>query len=111
LVLAALFPEQSKKERISICNPAIVHYTGAEKPWIPGSYHPWAWLYWESLDHTPFGNEVAREYGMTFGRRLRLLARWIRRHPKRLAGWNARIKRQAAPLPGADDDLDVSLAA
>lgn len=56
--------------------PRIVHFTGAEKPWIAGAYHPWSWLYWKALSHTPFRDETGG-----VGQRLRAWLRWQRRRP------------------------------
>jgi lipopolysaccharide biosynthesis glycosyltransferase len=64
--------------------PLIVHYTGAEKPWLPTGYHPWSWLYWESLARTPFFYEVARTYRVNVLMRLRLRLRWMRRRPRQI---------------------------
>jgi lipopolysaccharide biosynthesis glycosyltransferase len=60
---------------------AIVHYTGANKPWVVGAYHPWAWLYWRSLARTPFLGEVVRARGVGRLWRLRLWLRWLLRRP------------------------------
>jgi lipopolysaccharide biosynthesis glycosyltransferase len=72
--------------------PKIVHFTGPEKPWLASGYHPWAWIYWESLAHTPFFAQVARAQGVGRLARLRLWLRWLKRKPPaaRLVG--------AAPL-------------
>lgn len=58
--------------------PAIVHYTTEHKPWLPGTYHPYAWLYWRALRRTPFHGDVASRHGVGFRERARLLARWLR---------------------------------
>jgi lipopolysaccharide biosynthesis glycosyltransferase len=62
--------------RKSLRNLAILHYCGDQKPWLPVGYHPWAWLYWQSLARTPFRDEVVRKYGVSRLRRLRLWLRW-----------------------------------
>ncbi len=61
--------------------PAIVHYTGPEKPWNFDGYHPWAWLYWRNIKRTPFFDEVARDGKIGPLRRLRLWLRWLYRKP------------------------------
>ena len=63
-------------------SPAIVHFTGPDKPWKAGTYHPWHWLYWESLARTPFTKQVERAYGMTPLKRLKLRSRWMLRKPR-----------------------------
>ncbi|MBY0564330.1 MAG: glycosyltransferase family 8 protein [Hyphomonadaceae bacterium] len=62
--------------------PGIVHYTGPEKPWVRGAWHPWAWLYWENLRRTPFFAEVARASHIDSYDRLRMRLRWFRRGPR-----------------------------
>lgn len=74
---AKLPPEQ----RIDGRRPAIIHFTGREKPWIANAYHPWSWVYWQSLTRTPFAAEVAARQGVGSKERLKLLARWLRRWP------------------------------
>ncbi len=64
--------------------PRIVHYTGAEKPWLRSGDHPWAWLYWESLAHTPFFHAVASAQGFGWAQRLKLWLRWLKRRPRGL---------------------------
>ncbi len=61
--------------------PKIVHYTGGEKPWLRIGYHPWSWIYWESLSHTPYLDTVARVQKVTGLMRLKLWLRWMRRRP------------------------------
>jgi lipopolysaccharide biosynthesis glycosyltransferase len=60
---------------------ALVHYSGDQKPWRPDAYHPWAWLYWDTLRHTPFMREVAARNGITLPHLLRLRLRWLLRRP------------------------------
>lgn len=60
---------------------ALVHYTGDQKPWRPDAYHPWAWLYWDTLRRTPFMREVAERNGITLRHLLRLRLRWLLRRP------------------------------
>jgi lipopolysaccharide biosynthesis glycosyltransferase len=59
--------------------PAIIHYTGPEKPWLAEGYHPWSWLYWESLARTPFRDEVARQQCIGPMKRFMLWQRYLRR--------------------------------
>lgn len=61
---------------------SIVHYSGANKPWLPGTYHPWAWLYWKYLALTPYFDEVVKTYQVGRGWRLRLWLRWQLRRPR-----------------------------
>lgn len=61
--------------------PQLVHFIGMEKPWMPGVWHPWAWLYWENLVRTPFAEDVARQFGMNFYQLMRLRLRWWIKRP------------------------------
>jgi lipopolysaccharide biosynthesis glycosyltransferase len=65
--------------RDSLRHLAIVHYSGDQKPWLSIGYHPWAWLYWQSLARTPFCEEVIRKYRIGLLHRLRLWLRWLMR--------------------------------
>lgn len=56
-------------------SPKIIHFTGAEKPWLAASYHPWSWLYWRNLRRTPFMRSVQREQGVNQLAQARL---WLR---------------------------------
>jgi lipopolysaccharide biosynthesis glycosyltransferase len=69
------------EKRIDGRKPAIIHFTGGDKPWISGSYHPWSHAYWLSLKRTPFLDEVAAAQGVTSKERLKLLVRHLRRWP------------------------------
>jgi lipopolysaccharide biosynthesis glycosyltransferase len=62
--------------------PAVVHYTGSQKPWRRGCYHPWSWLYWNSLSRTPFFAEVIKREGVSLLDRVRMFLRWVRRRPR-----------------------------
>ncbi len=66
--------------------PAIVHYTGPEKPWLRNAWHPWSWLYWDNLARTPFFKKVSREQGVGLKDRLRLWLRWLRRRNLKSVG-------------------------
>jgi lipopolysaccharide biosynthesis glycosyltransferase len=79
VVYDAVAPNATAELRRIVKSPTIVHYTGAHKPWLPDAYHPWAWLYWDSLSRTPFLNEVARDYGINGYQRFRLWLRWLLR--------------------------------
>jgi len=61
--------------------PAMVHFIGVEKPWMPNIWHPWAWMYWMALERTPFRREVAATYKMDAYQLMRLRARWWLRKP------------------------------
>lgn len=61
--------------------PAIVHFTTEHKPWLPGAYNPYAWLYWRNLLRTPFRERVEATYGVNLRQQLRLFARWGKRWP------------------------------
>lgn len=63
--------------------PGIVHFMGPAKPWMPETWHPWSWAYWENLQRTPFLQEVAHKFGMSAYKRFRLHLRWLRRGPGR----------------------------
>ena len=83
MVINAMGQNCPEQNRFGAEGPALVHFTGAEKPWLPGAYHPWAWLYWESLGRTPFVNEVVRVHGVRVYERLRHWLRWQYRRPVR----------------------------
>lgn len=57
---------------------AVIHFTGADKPWLPGAYHPWAWSYWAHLLRTPYALRVKRSFGMSTLELARICARWAR---------------------------------
>jgi len=61
--------------------PGIIHFTTEHKPWLPGTYTPYAWLYWRSLMRTPFREQVEATYGVDRRAQLRMLARYARRWP------------------------------
>lgn len=62
--------------------PSIVHYTTEHKPWLPGTYHPYAWLYWKALGKTAFHGDVVARHGCSMRERIRLFARWMRARNK-----------------------------
>jgi lipopolysaccharide biosynthesis glycosyltransferase len=62
--------------------PAIVHFIGLEKPWLPNKWHPWAWIYWQASARTPFARDVARDNGMNLYQMLKLRLRWWLRQPQ-----------------------------
>jgi lipopolysaccharide biosynthesis glycosyltransferase len=70
-------------------NLNLVHFIGFEKPWMPGVWHPWAWLYWDNLARTPFAKDVAREFGMNFRQFMRLRLRWWIKRPRLGIRWIA----------------------
>lgn len=62
--------------------PRLIHYIGMEKPWMRDVWHPWAWLYWENLNRTPFAGDVRKAFGMDFLHLVRLRLRWWLRRPR-----------------------------
>ena len=62
--------------------PGIVHFMGPAKPWMPDTWHPWSWAYWDNLQRTPFLQQVADKFGMSAFKRFRLHLRWLRRGPR-----------------------------
>jgi lipopolysaccharide biosynthesis glycosyltransferase len=88
MVISSLEKDLSVDKRLNGRYPALVHYTGPEKPWLPKGYHPWAWLYWKNLAQTPFASEVANSNNMNFYRRIRLWQRWLRQRPSQIGAWH-----------------------
>ncbi|GAM96384.1 glycosyl transferase [alpha proteobacterium U9-1i] len=62
--------------------PALVHFIGTEKPWMANIWHPWAWIYWDAVRHTPFADDVARDFNVTPYHRARYLLRWLIKRPQ-----------------------------
>ena len=83
MVIPSLFPELSEDMLLSGAWPGIVHFTGPEKPWRTDLYHPWSWLYWHQIDHTPFRREISRRFHAGLRARLRIWVRWMRNRPVR----------------------------
>lgn len=79
LAIAALVPTIQEDRRLNGRRPGIIHYTGPEKPWRRDVYHPWAWLYWQALSHTPFEREVSQKEGVSLLKKAALWVRWLRR--------------------------------
>jgi lipopolysaccharide biosynthesis glycosyltransferase len=69
------------EKRLGKARPAIIHFTGGDKPWVMGAYHPWSHVYWMSLNRTPFVEDVMAKQGFTAKERLKLLVRWLRWWP------------------------------
>ena len=85
---------QPEHRRLGQVAPDIVHFTGPEKPWVKEGYHPWSWVYWESLKHTDFLREVSEKQGIGFVGRARLRARWMRKRPRAIAATLAKVSRE-----------------
>ncbi len=77
--LSSIAIAKGEAELVGGGRPAIVHYIGSDKPWVPGSYHPWSHLYWRALGRTPFFNEVVRKNEVSRVERLRIWLRGMRR--------------------------------
>ncbi|MFT3729333.1 MAG: glycosyltransferase family 8 protein [Terricaulis sp.] len=79
MAIPSLIAEMSADKHLGNRQPRIIHFTGPEKPWLPNIYHPWAWLYWQSLKRTPFFDVVAERYQVDAKERARMLVRFMRR--------------------------------
>lgn len=54
-------PEHMKEEvDANLIRPAILHYTGAHKPWEFKCYHPLRQLYFPYLDNTPYAHKFPK---------------------------------------------------
>lgn len=52
----------SEEEYVEAMNtPAIIHYTGASKPWHYRDKHPYKYLYWKYLKMTPYRRYFAED--------------------------------------------------
>jgi lipopolysaccharide biosynthesis glycosyltransferase len=92
--IAHELPEQ---RRLKEQQPSIVHFEGPDKPWLPGIWHPWAWIYWDNLARTPFKREIENCYGVKSAQQSRLFLRWLRRHPLRAASpWRKLMQLRSA---------------
>lgn len=59
--------------------PKIIHYTGGQKPWRRGAYHPYAGAYLQALARTPFWDKVLSAGGPVWHERLRARWNWARK--------------------------------
>lgn len=62
-------------------SPALIHYIGTHKPWMPNVWHPWAWLYWDAARRTPFGDEIATANKFDLFQLMRVKLRWWLKRP------------------------------
>lgn len=85
MVISSLFHQVADRNLLGAKSPGVIHYTGPEKPWLPGVYHPWAWLYWRALSETGYVREVASRYRVTGSERFKMWVRWMRRRWKAAA--------------------------
>lgn len=78
MVIPSLIAQTPVDRQLGAEAPAIIHFTGPEKPWTMG-YHPWSWLYWRALKRTAFVRDVSKRYRMGPVKRLMLWQRWLKR--------------------------------
>lgn len=78
MAIESLMAEIPADRRLQGRAPAIIHYTGPEKPWLATGYHPWAWDYWDNLLRTPFAGDISRRHGVTWLKRAQLRLRRLR---------------------------------
>ena len=57
-------------------DPQVVHFTEETKPWGYRDGHPYAHVYFRYLRMTPYYEQVARNFRVSFGS---TLGRWLRR--------------------------------
>jgi lipopolysaccharide biosynthesis glycosyltransferase len=81
MALASVDERRATVARDKGSHLALVHFTGSQKPWRLDAYHPWAWVYWDILRHTPFMREVVERNGITWLHLLRMRLRWLLRRP------------------------------
>lgn len=55
--------------------PGILHFTERWKPWKSDEWHPYAWLYWKYLRHTPFFAEMRERNNVNLPRLIRF---WLK---------------------------------
>lgn len=48
--------------------PGILHFTERWKPWKSDEWHPYAWLYWRNLWHTPFFAKIRQRHSISLPR-------------------------------------------
>lgn len=48
--------------------PVILHFTERWKPWRSDEWHPYAWLYWINLWHTPFFSKIRHHHNISLPR-------------------------------------------
>jgi lipopolysaccharide biosynthesis glycosyltransferase len=79
MAIPSLIETMTPDKRLNGRHPNIIHFTGPEKPWKSGVYHPWSWLYWKSLKRTSFTDEVAARNNVSRFERVKVLVRFLRR--------------------------------
>ena len=98
MVVPALSKELPQDLQFHHRLPAVVHFTGPEKPWDCNGYHPWAWLYWRHIRSTPFAREIAAKGRIGRLLRLRYWLRWLYRKPTHSS---VSLEREIISPPGA----------
>ncbi|MCV0382595.1 MAG: glycosyltransferase family 8 protein [Erythrobacter sp.] len=59
--------------------PAIVHFTGSQKPWTRDEWHPYAWLYLKQLRKSVFRAEIEAKGGIGPRTYVKALLRYLLR--------------------------------